>query len=110
MNELGGVNYKKCIREKMKYLFTNQVLECYSWNGTVEKDAFKQLQALNALILSSVRDRCPNTRRDEYKNYMSEWLKHARSRQRQITYTYPEPRNMDDDVFDEDDDDENRNN
>ena len=92
----------------MKYLFTDPVLEWYSWKGTAEKSAFKQLMALNNLILSSVRDRCPNTRRDEYKDYMCDWLKHARSRQRRITYTYPEPRNRDDD-FDEDDDDENCN-
>ncbi|KAJ6642852.1 hypothetical protein Bhyg_07808 [Pseudolycoriella hygida] len=105
LNELGGANYKKCIREKMKYLFTNKVLERYTWNGTVEKRGFKNLKALNNLILRSVRQRCPNTKRDEYKDYMMEWLKHAKSRQREVTYTYPEQTNFDD-SYDEDDDQE----
>lgn len=96
MNELGGDKYKKCIRLKMKYLFTDPVLERYTWRGTDKKMPFKQLKVLNDLILRSVRDRCPKTRRDEYKDYVIQWLKHARTRQRKVTYTYPDRQNRDD--------------
>ncbi|XP_037048482.1 uncharacterized protein LOC119082931 [Bradysia coprophila] len=89
LNDLGGNKYKKSIRLKMKYLFTDRVLEKYSWRGTSEKRPFKKLKSLNNLILRSVRDRFPNTARDEYNDYMIQWLKHARSRQRKVTYTYP---------------------
>ncbi len=92
----------------MKYLFTDQLLERYTWNGTEEKNSFKKLKALNSLILSSVRQRCPKTKRDEYKDYMIQWLKHAKSRQRIVSYTYPE-RTSRDDSYDEDDDDETTN-
>lgn len=88
----------------MKYLFTDPVLENYSWRGTATKRAFKDLKALNNLILRSVRDRCPNTARDEYKDYMVQWLKHARSRQRQVTYTYPAQRNLNRDGSSDEDD------
>ncbi|KAJ6642674.1 hypothetical protein Bhyg_07627, partial [Pseudolycoriella hygida] len=104
MNELGGNKYEKCIREKMKYLFTNQVLECYTWRGTKEKDAFMQFKSLNNLILRSVRDLFPSTERHEYKEYMKLWLKHAKTRQRMVAYVYPE-RNSEEIDSDEDDDD-----
>lgn len=89
----------------MKYLFTDQVLENYTWRGTADKGPFKSLKALNHLILRSVRDRCPSTARDEYKDYMIQWLKHARTRQRTVTYTYPARRNLNRDGSSDEDDD-----
>lgn len=104
MDELGGAKYEKCIRLKMKYLFSDEVLEYYSWNGTSIKSAFKQLKAINNLVLKSVRNRCPKTKRDEYEGYLSHnWLKHAKSRQRTVTYTYPKKKNRDEDDDDEGD-------
>ena len=61
-----------------------------------------------------MRDRCPKTECDEYKDYMGYWLKHDKSRQRILTYAYPDRRirNVDEDDNEEeedDDDDENGN-
>lgn len=91
----------------MKYLFSNPCLENYTWCGTEKKGAFKKFKAINNLILRSVRERCPNTHKDEYKDYMMTWLKHAKSRQRKVTYSYPNRRNVNRDDRSEDSDDEN---
>ncbi len=105
MNEITANNAKKAIRLKMKYLFTDPVLEKYTWRGTDQKRPFKSLKSLNQLLYTSVCHQFKNYKQFEYKSYMVEWLKHAKSRQRKVTYTYPDRKDVDDsddEVSDED--------
>lgn len=91
LNEITASNTNKALRLKMKYLFTDVVLERYTWLGTDKKRPFKSLKSLNNLLYMSVRQQFKNYNRFEYKSYMVQWLKHSKSRQRKVTYTYPNP-------------------
>lgn len=106
MNDITGGDPRKAIRLKMKYLFTDPVLERYTWRGTVKKDSFKSLKSLNNLLYTSVRGQFEDYKRFQYNSYMVEWLKHAKTRQRKVTYTYPDRKELsdsDDEVSDDDD-------
>lgn len=96
MKELTGGDPKAAIRSKMKYLFSDPVLERYTWRGTEKKRPFKSLKSLNNLLYASVRNQFEEYHRFEYNKYMVQWLKHAKSRQRVITYKYPDPKEMSD--------------
>lgn len=96
MNEITGDDAKKAIRLKMKYLFTDPVLERYTWRGTDKKSPFKSLKSLNNLLYMSVRLQFKNYKLFEYKTYMVQWLKHSRSRQRKVTYSYPDRKELSD--------------
>lgn len=109
IDECAAGDEKKSIRLKMKYLFTDDALEKYSWRGTEKKKSFKQLKAVNAIIYQSVRDQFRKYRMEQYKGYMVQWLKLSKTRQRTVTYSYPARRNetessdeVDDEYEDED--------
>ncbi len=97
LNEITGGDPKKALRSKMKYLFSDTVLERYTWRGTEKKNPFKSLKTLNHLLYTSVRRQFKDYKQFEYKNYMVEWLKHAKSRQRKVTYIYPDRKDDSDD-------------
>lgn len=88
---------------KMKYLFSDRVLDNYTWRGVgTELAPFKQLTAVNSLIYRSVRTYSPKYKYKSYKSYIVQWLKHSTTRQRIVTYTYPN-RNKEDDQDENDD-------
>lgn len=110
---MAGDTARKSIRLKMKYLFTDPVLDRYTWRGTEKKKSFKSLKSLNNLLYSSVRQQFGQKyKRHEFNSYMVQWLKHSRSRQRTVNYSYPDQKNFDDsdDSEDELSDDEFDNN
>lgn len=86
---------------------TNKVQECYCWNGTAKKGAFKSFKSINNFLYNFLRENFTKYKKWQYQKYMGEWLKGARGRQRTITYTYPKGRNEDDDDNEEDTDDDN---
>lgn len=88
----------------MKYLFTDPVLEKYTWRGTEKKQSFKSLKSINNLLYRSVRHQFKNYKQFQYKDYMVQWIKHAKSRQREVTYKYPD-RNESSDFGESTDDD-----
>lgn len=104
MNEITGGDAKKAIRLKMKYLFTDPVLDRYTWRGTDKKHSFKSLKSLNNLLLMSVRQQFESYKRFEYNAYMVQWLKHSTSRQRIVTYVYPDREELNDSEDDISDD------
>lgn len=85
----GGKDEKQAIRLKMKYLIADTALEHYTWRGTADKKAFNKLVYLNDLIFKSVRTQYRNYTVKQYKTYMVEWVKHAKTRQRKVFYQYP---------------------
>lgn len=91
MDQLGGDNPEAAIRYRMKYLFTDTVLDKYTWRGTAEKDPFKKFKFLNNLIYGNVRSNFTKIKyaRDKYNSYMVQWLKHSTTRQRTVVYSYP---------------------
>lgn len=91
----------------MKYLFSDPVLDKYTWRGTAELAPFKQLTAVNSLIFRSVRAYSSKYKYKSYKNYIVEWIKHSTTRQRTVTYTNPKRKqneNENDDDSDDNDD------
>lgn len=115
LDELDGQDPNASIRLKMKYLFSDTVLDEYTWRGTQEKAPFRDLKSINKLILNSVRNDFPGIKYKffAYKKYMIEWLKHSFTRQRTVTYTYPRRKKKavideeeNDDYYDDDDDEE----
>lgn len=90
---------------KMKYLFSDSVLDEYTWRGTADLAPFKQLTAVNSLIFRSVRTHSSKYKYKSYKDYMVQWIKHSTTRQRTVTYTYPN-RNQNENETDHDSDDD----
>lgn len=89
LDELGGTKENQAIRFRMRYLISDTVLERYTWRGTGDKRAFEKLIYLNDLVFRSVRSNFKKFSYKEYKTYMVQWIKHAKTRQRTVTYSYP---------------------
>lgn len=89
LDQLGGKTENQAIREKMKYLIVDTVLERHTWRGTGEKKAFEKLTFLNDLLYKSVCSQFKNYTYKEFKSYMVQWLKHSKTRQRTLVYQYP---------------------
>jgi len=108
LDEITGDKPNKSIRLKMKFLFTDTVLDLYTWRGTDEKQSFRKLKTLNDLIFTSVRQQFGSKyKRHEYNKYMVQWIKHSKSRQRTVTYSYPSRREFHEDDLGDDDLDSN---
>lgn len=112
MVQLGGSKPNEAIRIRMKYLFTDTVLDKYTWRGTSEKGPFEKFTFLNDLIYKSVRTNFKKFPIKQFNSYMVEWLKHSKTRQRTVVYSYPDPRptfeNSSDDRGGDDDQDDTR--
>lgn len=87
----------------MKYLFTDQVLDRFTWRGTADLKAFEKLTSINALIYKGIRSRFKKYTFKEYQTYMVEWIKHSTTRQRTVVYQYPNKKqDEENEEFDED--------
>lgn len=92
MDTLGGTDPNAAVRERMKYLFNNKVMDKYTWGGTAKLDAFNSFKSLNNLIYNNVRANFPKIKysKDKFRKYMVQWIKHSTTRQRTVVYTYPD--------------------
>lgn len=104
LDQLGGKDANQAIREKMKYLIADTVLERYTWRGTGDKKAFEKLTFLNDLLYKSVCSQFKKYTLKEFQLYMVQWLKHSKTRQRTVVYHYPnrEQQLENDEEYDED--------
>lgn len=75
----GGADFKKTLRAALSFLFDDQLLSCYTWNGTAGKEEFKKFEKIHSLIKISTRNHHTFTDH-EYKEFLKEYLKHARNR------------------------------